>query len=331
MAAEKNKNANREIVLTRVFDAPRELVFDAWTDPKHISNWWGPKGFTTTIFSMDVKPGGVWRFIMHGPDGRDYHNRIVFLEVSRPSRIVFKHDGDKDCEPVNHEMIVTFEDEGGKTKLTMQLIFPTAEERNYVVENYGAIEGGNQTLSRLGQYISKAQGVSVDSDSNEQFVITRIFDAPRDLVFKAWTDRDRLMRWWGPKGSTMLTAKNDLRVGGIFHYSMRSADGHEMWGKWVYREIDPPRRIVFVSSFSDEAGNITRHPFAPEWPRELLSTITFSEYQGRTTLTVRWLPLTPTAAEQKVFSAGHESMQNGWGGTLDRLAEEQMKERPKPR
>src|SRR5207248_2469506 len=92
---------DREIVATRIFDAPRELVFKVWTDPKHIGNWWGPKGFATTTFSMDVRPGGVWRFVMHGPDGRDYENKITYLEVVAPERIVYKHGGDADCEPVN--------------------------------------------------------------------------------------------------------------------------------------------------------------------------------------------------------------------------------------
>jgi uncharacterized protein YndB with AHSA1/START domain len=145
---------DREIVLTRVYDAPRELVWTAWTDPKHVVHWWGPNGFTNTIHEMDVRPGGVWRFIMHGPDGRDYKNRIDFIEVERPERLVYTHGGGGDAEPVNFHVTVTFEDRRGKTKVTLRSVFPTAEARDRVVKEYGAIEGGKQTLARLADYLS---------------------------------------------------------------------------------------------------------------------------------------------------------------------------------
>src|SRR3954471_1602991 len=103
---------DREIAATRIFDAPRELVFWMWADPNHIGQWWGPKGFTTTTFSMDFKPGGVWRYVMTGPDGRDYQNRITFSEIVENERIVFKHGGGDETEPVSHETFVTFSDHG---------------------------------------------------------------------------------------------------------------------------------------------------------------------------------------------------------------------------
>jgi uncharacterized protein YndB with AHSA1/START domain len=157
-----------------------------------------------------------------------------------------------------------------------------------------------------------------DKSVDREFVISRVFDAPRDLVFKTWTD-SKHMEWWGPKGVTIHHAKLELRPGGTFHYCMKTPDGHEMWGKWVIREIAGPERLVFVSSFSDVAGGITRHPMNPDWPREILSTITFERQGEKTLLTVRWIPLNPTEAERKTFNEGHESMKNGWTGTLDRL------------
>ena len=153
-----------------------------------------------------------------------------------------------------------------------------------------------------------------------EFVITREFDAPRDLVFRAWTEADRLARWFGPKGFTTLSTALDLRPGGVFLYGMRSPDGHPMWGRWIFREILPPERLTFVMSFSDEAGGVTRHPFAPDWPREILSTVTFAEHAGRTTLTMRGIPINATESEREAFEAGRESMRIGWGGTLDRFA-----------
>ena len=153
------------------------------------------------------------------------------------------------------------------------------------------------------------------------FTLTRTFDAPRDRVWKAWTEPERLKHWWGPKGFNTFSAKVDLKPGGIFHYGMRSPDGQTMWGKFTYREIKAPERLVFIVSFSDESGGVTRHPMAPTWPLETLSTITFAEHGGRTTITVEWMPENATEAERKVFDESHESMRNGWTGTFDQLQE----------
>ncbi len=152
------------------------------------------------------------------------------------------------------------------------------------------------------------------------FVISRVFDAPRRLVWRAFTDPACMGQWWGPKGVTVVRQAMDFRPGGSYHYAMRTADGQVMWGKFVYREIDEPRRIVWVNSFSDEAGGLTRHPLSPTWPLEMLTTMTFDEpLPGQTGLTIRWSPLNATEQEQKTFDAGHDSMRDGWSGTLDRL------------
>jgi uncharacterized protein YndB with AHSA1/START domain len=153
------------------------------------------------------------------------------------------------------------------------------------------------------------------------FVISRTFDAPRDLVWKAFTDPQHMKQWWGPKGFTVFASKMDLRVGGVYHYGMTSPDGQAVWGKFVYREIVPQDRLVFITSFSDENGGITRHPMSPSWPRESLSTFTFENAgTGKTKFTVRWSPYTATEEERRTFEAGRDSMNQGWGGTLDRLA-----------
>ena len=130
----------REMVITRVLDAPRKLVFGAWTDPKHIGSWWGPRGFTTTVHQMDVRPGGEWRIIMHGPNGVDYPNKIVYLEIAKPERLVYDH-GDEG-QPGYFRVTVTFEDQGKKTKLTMRSLFTTAAERDHVVGNITPLRAG---------------------------------------------------------------------------------------------------------------------------------------------------------------------------------------------
>ncbi|MGZ5895544.1 MAG: SRPBCC family protein [Xanthobacteraceae bacterium] len=143
----------RSIIGTRVFEAPRDLVFSAWTDPKHLAQWWGPNGFTTTTHSFEFRPGGSWRFVMHGPDGRDYQNRITFDEIVPPERILYRHGGGDDVEPVQFTQAVTFEDLGnGQTRLTWHGKFPSAEERTRVIREYGADKGLVQTMARLADY-----------------------------------------------------------------------------------------------------------------------------------------------------------------------------------
>ncbi len=157
---------------------------------------------------------------------------------------------------------------------------------------------------------------------SKEFVISRVFDAPRDKVWKAWTEVERLKQWWGPKGFVVTHCKVDLRPGGIMHYCLRMPDGNEMWGKFVYREIVKPERLVFVNSFSDKDAGIAVHPMSVNWPREMLSTVTFEEQGGRTKLTVQWIPLdTSTDLERKTFEDGRDSMKQGWSGTFEQFAE----------
>ena len=154
------------------------------------------------------------------------------------------------------------------------------------------------------------------------FEISRVFDAPRDRVWKAWTEAERLKHWWGPAGFKVHTCKVDLRPGGSFLYGMTAPDGTEMWGRFVYREIKAPERLVFVVSFSDAKGGVTRHPWSPNWPLEIHSTAMFEEQSGgKTKVTVRWTPADGSSElERKTFDEGRASMTQGWGGTMDQFA-----------
>jgi uncharacterized protein YndB with AHSA1/START domain len=162
--------------------------------------------------------------------------------------------------------------------------------------------------------------MSVLETKTTEFVISRVFDAPRELVWACFTDPEHMKQWWGPKGAKGTVSKMDLRPGGTYHYRLEYPDGASMWGKMVYREISPRDRIVFLNSFSDEAGGITHHPMAPTWPLEMLSIFTFEDMPGgKTRFTVRWSPHNASAEEIATFDAGHDSMRQGWGGTLDQL------------
>jgi uncharacterized protein YndB with AHSA1/START domain len=151
------ENADREIVISREFNAPRELVWEAMTNPKHVVNWWGPRGFSTTIETMDFRVGGVWKHVMCGPDGVKYPNKSVFKEIVKPERIVFSHGGGREEGPgASFAATWTFEVlAANKTRVTARMVFPSPAERDFVVKEFGAIEGGKQTLERLGEYLPK--------------------------------------------------------------------------------------------------------------------------------------------------------------------------------
>lgn len=152
------------------------------------------------------------------------------------------------------------------------------------------------------------------------FVIARVFDAPRDKVWKAWTEVEHLRQWWGPKGFAVTHCKIDLRPGGIMHYCLRMPDGGEMWGKFVYREIVKPERLVWINSFSDKDGGTTVHPMSPDWPREMLTEVRFEAQGGKTKVTVQWVPVDASSEiERKTFDEGRDSMKQGWTGTFEQL------------
>lgn len=319
MSPKKNSavtTSDCEIVLSRVVHAPRELVWAAWTNPVHVAKWWGPRGFSTTIKKMDFRVGGVWEHVMQGPDGANYPNKSKFQEIVPLERISYSHGGGREDGPgASFVATWTFETVGGgKTRVTGRMVFPTRDARDFVVKEFGAIEGGKQHLTKLAEFLPRLAA------RPGEFVITRTFDAPRQLVWRVWTEVEHMMKWYGPKECTTPVAKMEFRPGGTFHYCMQTPDGAKMWGKAVYREIVAPERVVWVNSFSDEAGGLTRHPGSAQWPLEMLTVATFAEDDGKTLVTLTWTPLNATAEEQKTFDDNHTGMTGGWTGSFDRLA-----------
>ena len=157
--------------------------------------------------------------------------------------------------------------------------------------------------------------------SGPVFELQRVFDAPRELVFNVWTDAGHLARWWGPAGSTIHVERLDLRPGGMFLYRLTLPEGYEMWGKFVYREIAPPERLVYISSFADAGGNTIRAPFSETFPLELHNTLTLTEHEGKTALALRTAPVEPTAAEREMFESFFDSMEQGFAGTMEQLTD----------
>jgi uncharacterized protein YndB with AHSA1/START domain len=156
--------------------------------------------------------------------------------------------------------------------------------------------------------------------NNEQFTIERTFNAPRELVYRAWTEADSLAQWWGPKGFKITVHKFEFRPGGIFHYSMTADNGGEMWGRFTYEEMSEPERIVFISSFSDKDGNKTRGPFFEgKFPLEIRNVLTLTEEDGKTRLSLQGAPVNATAEEMALYESMAGSMQQGFKGTFDQL------------
>jgi uncharacterized protein YndB with AHSA1/START domain len=302
------KKSDRELTISRLLDAPRELVWEMWTNPEHIKHWWGPNGFTNTIYKMDVKKGGEWDFIMHGPDGKDFRNKHIFVELVKPEKIVLLH-----ATAPKFQMEATFTTQGNKTLMTLNSKFESAEQLQEVIKLVKADEGLKQNVDKLEEYITKVP-------AQKELVILRQFNAPRKLVFKAFADAEALKQWWGPKGAEIEISKLDFKPGGIFHYSMKSPMG-EMWGKFNYLEINEPEKIVFTNSFSDKDANTVRAPFSNDFPMEIMNSITLTEHEGKTTLLIKGGPLNPTDAEQNFFTNMFSSMQQGFGGTFDQLDE----------
>ena len=160
-ALEKSATADREIVISRVIRAPREVVFEAFTEVRHLSQWWGPDGFTTTTRAFEFRVGGVWDFVMHGPDGTDYQEWITWTEIAPPERIALLH-GESRGDPNAFESVLTFAPDGAATRIEMRTVFPTRELRDEAVEKYRAIEGGQQTLSNLAAYVTEIVRTGVE-------------------------------------------------------------------------------------------------------------------------------------------------------------------------
>lgn len=293
----------REVVVSRIIDAPRDLIFKVWTDPAQVGAWWGPRGFTITTHEHAFEVGGLWKFTMHGPDGTDYPNDITFLEIDRPARLVYEHG-----PTPKFTTVVTFADRDGRTDLTMRSEFPTVEERNMVVEKFGAIEGGFQTLERLADYArnqaGRKPGLTITRLTPESFLMERTFNAPAQAVFDAWTRPEHVRQWFGRYGDTMPVCEIDLRVGGAWRLLIRNRDGSEMGMFGEYREIAGPQRLVYTESFDDfaEAG-------------AAVNTMLLEHSGSKTTMKVTCEYPTVTAVDAMLGMG----MERGAGETLDRL------------
>ncbi len=287
MAGKKESNSTvvpNQLTITRVFDAPRELVFKAWTDKEQMAKWWGPKDFTNPVCEIDARPGGSIYIDMTGPDGTVYPMGGEFVEVKEPERLVFFARAFKNKQGewlLENKNTITFTNDNGKTKM---VLYVEVMKRSAEVEDAlaGMNEGWNQSLDRLSERTSK---------DNRYVFVTRIIDAPRDIVYKAWTDPEQLAKWFAPRNCEVKFAKADIRPGGTALYSIFDprANSGDNWCLCTYKEVSPDR-IVCTLTLSDEKGTPGNPEHAcsgnPDWPQSTEVIITFTDYQGKTKLTL---------------------------------------------
>ena len=302
-----------EIRITRIYDAPLEAVWDAWTDPEQAAKWWGPRGFTLTTHSKDLRPGGSWVYTMHGPDGVDYPNTAVYHEVEKHKKLVYDHGGSVDRPPM-FRVTVIFSDGDGKTTMEMTMALATPEEaaatRKFVKD-----VGGNTTWDRLAEYLDK------ELSGNERFVIQRSFDAPLEVVFEMWTNPDHFSRWLPPTGFEMQFVRSDIRPGGSTFYFMTNNADVKMYGRTKYQAIEKPGRIVYTQEFCDERENMSRHPNLSTWPATMRTTVELTaEAPDCTRVKVSWEPVGDVTREElEAFVNARAGMTQGWTGSFDKL------------
>lgn len=302
-----------ELRLVRVFDAPVKLVWEVWTDEKHVGNWWGPRGFTITTKSKDVRPGGQWVYTMHGPDGVDYPNITKYHEVSEYEKLVYDHGANEEQEAL-FRVTVTFTQINNQTVMDMVMALKSAEAAQEIEAHIKSV-GGNTTWDRLGEYLDEQQ------HQQDVFVINRSFKTNRETLFKLWTETEHFANWMGPAGSSMELLQTDVREGGSMHYSMINADGSQMYGMVNYRTIQPHDLLIYSQNFCDEQGVLCKPPFAPTWPDKMLTTVRFyEEGPEETRIALRWeVEGDATGVERRTFSEAKAGMSVGWTGSFDKL------------
>jgi uncharacterized protein YndB with AHSA1/START domain len=309
MTATKNSSlqittpSDREILMTRIFDAPRDLVFEAMTKAEHVKRWWGPCSMTAEVCEIDFRVGGAWRYVLHASDGKKVEFTGVYKEIAAPERFV---SSERYHEPSvgnpEWQTTLTLEDLGnGKTKMTSRVLHPSKEQRDGHL-NSGMEHGAAETFDRLNTLVTRQATMMERS-----LEIVRMFDAPRELVYECWTDCKHMTQWWGPEVFTNHSCKLDVRPGGAWQIVMRSPDGQDFGCRGIYSEVGPPERLAFTNDAVDQNGNALLKGF---------TTVQFEAHGNKTKLTLR------TRAEGLVEFAPMmlKGMEQGWTGSLNKLA-----------
>lgn len=312
----KGKAKESELVLARVFDAPRERVWRAWTEPEEFKRWWGPKGYTIPSCTIDFRVGGSFLYCMRSPDGKDYWATGAYREIVPLKKLVCTDsfaNAKGDVVPATEygmnadiplEMLVTvtLENLGGKTKLTLRHAgIPVGPDLD------GAQQGWSESFDKLAASLARGSSKSefVTDRGMRRVVGSRVFNAPRERVFRTCTDPKLIPLWWGPRRLTTTVERMDVRAGGRWRFLQREPDGTEYAFRGEYKEVAPPERLVWTFEFEGMPGHI------------LLETATFDEQDERTTMTVT-AQFETVEDLDAMLQAG---MTTGWEESDERLGE----------
>jgi uncharacterized protein YndB with AHSA1/START domain len=310
MSNENVNEINRTLSTTRIFNAPIELVWKVWTTLEHLDKWWGPKGFTQTTFKHEFKVDGGWSFVMHGPNGVDYQNAMIYKEIIPLKKIVIRHES---LPKFNVTATFTVID-SNKTQVDFKNVIDDQKACDAVKDF--AIIGNIEHQMKFEAELGKLTGNEVPNE----FVITREFKTDLNTMWKMFTEPEHMARWYGPKEIKTGHSEMNFCRGGYYHFSMIAEDGNESWGKLYFIDIVKNVRLIYLNTFSNAKGEITRHPMAPTMPAELLTTINFiSTSEVTTKIEIKWYPINATPEEIKLFNEFHGSFKMGWTGSLDRL------------
>ena len=304
----------QELTLKRTFDAPREIVFKAWTEAGLMAKWWGPYLWSNPICELDARPGGAIYIIMRGPGNVDSPMKGVFNEVDAPRRLVFTtsaledEDGNPQIENIN---TVTFSEEGNKTEVTLHVV--VVKSSSAVAAALAGMEAGwTQSWGKLSDLLASQESSIESNKANltalpgvQEVVITRLFDAPCEVLFKVITDPELLPKWWGPRYLTTVVDKMEVRQGGIWRFIQEDPHGYEYAFHGVYHEVKAPERLVYTFEFEGMPG------------RALLETVAFAEQDGRTVMTDK-LVFQSVEDRDGMLKSGMES---GSTDSMERLAE----------
>ena len=309
MAANPSSN---EIHLTRVYDAPLHRVWDAWTIPAQIEQWWGPRGFTLTTHHKDLRAGGTWRYTMHGPDGVDYPNLATYHVVETHRRLVYDH-GATDATPPLFRVTATFSEADGQTTLDLVFALSTPEAAAEIARHIKQA-GGEATWDRLAEHLAESAG------GRRLFVINRTLAAPIEQVYAQWTQPEPLAQWLPPPGTRMHFLRADLAVGQSTLFVIAGEQG-QMHVKAHYRVLEAPRHIVYTQQFVDAQERPAPAPGAAAWPATLLTTVQLTaEAPDRTRVTLTCEPHgDATNPEVDAFVGERPGMTRGWTHAFDTL------------
>ena len=300
----------REISITRIFAAPRDLVWRAWTDAEQLARWFMPHGFTVPECEMDLRPGGTFRMTVRAPDGSESPTGGEFKEIDPPQRLVFTttgFDGPDGVPMLEVLNTATFADLGDKTELTLHAVVTKASPE-MAAPLAGMEEGWLQSFEKLDGLLT---GREVDS-SEREMVATRLLDGPCETVWKLWTDPAHIAEWWGPRGFTTTIHEMDVRPGGTWRHTMHGPDGTDYPNSAVFLDVREPEYIAFLHGDPGE-------------PDHFFTTVDFADEGGKTGVTIR--ALFPSAADRERAIREYGAA-DGLEENMDKLAEYVIRLRP---